>query len=342
MDELLEILKEIQEEAPRRLDAVNSLGELQELKALYLGRKRGKINEVQKGIGKLSVDQKRIIGAKLNEVKQQLEQLFVKKERQLKELAARAKQRETDITLPGDAFAIGSLHPVTKAMDHIVDIFVRMGFKVAYGPEVETDYYNFVALNTPKDHPARDLQDTFYISDDIVLRTHTSPMQIRVMEKIKPPLAYVFPGFVFRRDSDVSHTPMFSQVEGLMVAEQVTFSHLKGVLSEFARLYFGQDVKTRFRPHYFPFTEPSAEMDVSCVICKGKGCRVCKGSGWLEILGAGMVDPNVFDYVSYDNEQYTGFAFGMGVERIAMLKYNVDDLRLFYRNDLRFLGQFSL
>jgi phenylalanyl-tRNA synthetase alpha chain len=226
-------------------------------------------------------------------------------------------------------------------MEEVVSIFERMGFEVAEGPEVETDYYNFEALNIPKNHPARDMQDTFYISDDVVLRTHTSPVQIRVMEKLKPPVKIIAPGRVYRNDSDVSHTPMFHQIEGLLVDEHVTFGDLKGVLTEFVRLVFGEGIGVRFRPSFFPFTEPSAEVDMQCMICDGKGCRVCKDTGWLEILGCGMVDPEVFKSVGYDSSKYSGFAFGMGIERITMLKFGINDIRLFFENDVRFLRQFT-
>jgi len=240
----------------------------------------------------------------------------------------------------GVPFQEGRLHPITQVMEEVVEIFVSMGFEVAQGPEVEWDYYNFEALNIPRDHPARDMHDTFYFSSDMLLRTHTSPVQIRVMEAQRPPVQIVAPGAVYRRDSDISHTPMFHQVEGLMVDEGVSFAHLKGVLTLFVHRFFGKETALRFRPSYFPFTEPSAEVDIQCVICKGEGCRVCGETGWLEILGAGMVDPEVFRMVGYDPERYTGFAFGMGVERIAMLRYGINDIRLFFQNDVRFLEQF--
>ncbi|HEY5497051.1 MAG TPA: phenylalanine--tRNA ligase subunit alpha, partial [Syntrophales bacterium] len=245
-----------------------------------------------------------------------------------------------DVTLPGRAVGLGHLHPVTRVSQEICRIFARMGFNVVEGPEVETDYYNFEALNIPKDHPARDMQDTFYVEDNIVLRTHTSPVQIRTMEKMKPPVRILSPGRVYRPDSDVSHTPMFHQIEGLMVDRGVTFGDLKGTLTYFLRQIFGEDILLRFRPSFFPFTEPSAEVDIKCVMCGGKGCRVCGQSGWLEILGSGMVDPAVFENVGYDPEEVTGFAFGLGVERIAMLKYGISDIRLFFENDWRFLEQF--
>jgi phenylalanyl-tRNA synthetase alpha chain len=256
------------------------------------------------------------------------------------DLARRLASESIDITLPGRTSGIGREHPINTVLNEIIDIFVRMGFSVEEGPEVELDRYNFEALNIPKDHPARDMQDTFYVSDDVVLRTHTSPVQVRVMERKKPPLRFIAPGKVYRCDADVSHTPMFHQVEGLMVDEGITFSNLKGVLEAFVHQMFGPKIPVRFRPSFFPFTEPSAEVDIGCILCGGSGCRVCKGSGFLEVLGAGMVNPKVLDFCGIDTERYTGFAFGMGVERITMLKYRVDDIRLFFENDLRFLRQF--
>jgi phenylalanyl-tRNA synthetase alpha chain len=256
-------------------------------------------------------------------------------------LAARAGQTTLfDVTLPGRKPLQGHLHPITLVIKEVCQILTRMGFRVVKGPNVEVDYYNFEALNIPKDHPARDMQDTFYISGNVVLRTHTSPIQIRVMETQKPPVSIIAPGKVYRRDSDVSHTPMFHQVEGLLVDKSVTFGDLKGTLTSFLHEMFGRDTKLRFRPSFFPFTEPSAEVDIQCVICGGEGCRTCSHTGWLEILGAGMVDPAVYGFVDYDAEIYSGFAFGMGIERIAMLKYGIDDIQLFFRNDMRFLSQF--
>ncbi|MFC2088342.1 phenylalanine--tRNA ligase subunit alpha, partial [Calditrichota bacterium] len=246
-----------------------------------------------------------------------------------------------DLTLPGRKTFIGRMHPLSIVLEEIKRIFYNMGFRVEDGPEIETDFYNFEALNIPKDHPARDMQDTLYITEDIVLRTHTSPVQIRVMQANKPPISIIAPGRVYRRDTpDASHSPFFHQVEGLVVDEGINFGDLKGVITAFAHKMFGSDIKVRFRPSFFPFTEPSAEYDFNCVFCRGKGCKVCKNTGWVEISGAGMVDPNVFDAVGYDSEEYTGYAFGMGVDRIAMLKYGIDDIRLFFENDLRFLNQF--
>jgi phenylalanyl-tRNA synthetase alpha chain len=245
-----------------------------------------------------------------------------------------------DITLPGGTYRLGHRHPITRVEDEICDIFSRMGFEITEGPEVELDYYNFEALNIPKDHPARDMQDTFYVSDNVVLRTHTSPMQVRTMEKKRPPVWVVIPGKTYRRDSDVSHTAMFQQIEGLVVDKGITFGDLKGVLTSFVHQFFSPDTPLRFRPSFFPFTEPSAEVDIGCVICRGEGCRTCGFKGWLEILGSGMVDPEVYKFVDYDPEEVTGFAFGVGIERVAMLKYGIEDIRLFYENDLRFLKQF--
>ncbi|HRZ87260.1 MAG TPA: phenylalanine--tRNA ligase subunit alpha, partial [bacterium] len=252
----------------------------------------------------------------------------------------RFKAESVDVTLSGRRTVLGKRHPLNRVMEEVLGVFTRMGFAVREGPEIETEYYNFEALNIPKLHPARDMQDTFYVKDDLLLRTHTSPVQIRVMESMRPPLRVVAPGKVYRRDADVTHSPMFHQVEGFMVDEHITFADLKGVLTVFCRAMFGAETKVRFRPSFFPFTEPSAEVDISCVICSGKGCRVCKSTGWLEILGSGMIHPEVFRHVKYDSEKYSGFAFGMGIERIAMLKYGVNDIRLFFENDVRFLEQF--
>jgi phenylalanyl-tRNA synthetase alpha chain len=282
------------------------------------------------------------MGVMINEVKTFVEELFDNKSHEIKEEKKKRAiaEEKIDVTLPGRTLPVGSKHPVSQVMEEIVTIFERMGFEVAEGPEIETDYYNFEALNIPKNHPARDMQDTFYISEDIVLRTHTSPVQIRVMERQEPPIKIIAPGRVYRCDSDVSHTPMFHQIEGLLIDKDITFGDLKGVLTEFLRLVFGEGIGVRFRPSFFPFTEPSAEVDIECVICSGQGCRVCKESGWLEILGCGMVDPEVFKGVNYDPQIYSGFAFGMGIERITMLKFGINDIRLFFENDVRFLRQF--
>jgi len=325
------------------LKDINDIGSIQELinlKAKYIGKK-GIITEKIKNLGNLTPEERKSQGKHLNELKGFIEEIIKNKEEELKqkEISENLKKEFIDITLPGKDFYFGGSHPVNKTLLEIIDIFRELGFTVEEGPEVELDYYNFEALNIPKDHPARDMQDTFYVSEDVVLRTHTSPVQVRVMENKKPPLRFISPGKVYRCDSDVSHTPMFHQVEGLMVDENVSFSHLKGVLVYFLRRLFG-DIPVRFRPSFFPFTEPSTEIDIGCIICGGKGCRVCKGTGWLEVLGAGMVHPNVFKFAGYPEGRYTGFAFGMGVERLTMLKYGIDDIRLFFENDIRFLRQF--
>jgi len=321
--------------------AVTDLAGLQQIKSRYTGKK-GLLTEKLKALSAISPEERRDYGRLVNETKDFIE-LTVKE----KELAFRTLEKETrlktekiDITLPGKPFLLGRKHPINQILSEIKDIFVSMGFAIEDGPEVELDYYNFEALNLPKDHPARDMQDTFYVSDDVVLRTHTSPVQVRVMEKKKPPLKIIAPGKVYRCDSDVSHTAMFHQVEGLMVDTGISFSDLKGVLQLFIHSFFGKDTPVRFRPSYFPFTEPSAEVDIGCIFCSGKGCRICKTTGWLEVLGCGMVNPRVFEMSGYQPDEYTGFAFGMGVERMTMLKYSIDDIRLFYENDLRFLKQF--
>jgi phenylalanyl-tRNA synthetase alpha chain len=273
-----------------------------------------------------------------------LENLFDSKIAELKaiEMGLKLKEEKIDISLPGRLIQVGRKHPISLVTEEIKAIFIGMGFSVAEGPEIECDYYNFEALNVPRDHPARDMQDTFYINDEMLLRTHTSPVQVRTMEKLAPqiPVKIIVPGRVYRKDDDATHSPMFNQVEGLIVDENITFANLKGTLMLFAQKIFGEDVRVRYRPSFFPFTEPSAEMDISCVHCKGEGCRVCSHTGWLEILGAGMVHPRVLQYGGYDPEKVTGFAFGMGIERIAMLKYGINDLRLFFDNDKRFLTQF--
>ncbi len=311
---------------------------VQELNIKYLGRK-GQVTLLLRNVSKLPVEERPAAGRRTNQVKQQLEAAC---QAALVRLESEAADRfdAIDVSLPGRKTAPGSLHPLTRITQLICGIFTRMGFEVVEGPEVESDYYNFEALNIPKDHPARDMQDTFYVSDDIVLRTHTSPTQPRVMEKRQPPVRIIAPGKVYRCDSDLTHTPMFHQVEGLLVDENVSFGDLKGTLTAFVHQMFDDRIQVRFRPSFFPFTEPSAEVDILCVICRGKGCRVCSQTGWLEILGSGMVHPAVLENVGYDTSRYTGFAFGMGVERIAMLKYGVDDIRKYFDNDIRFLRQF--
>lgn len=334
-------LRQLQQEALAALqDAVN-LSALQDVRVKILGKK-GSLTEVMKGMRDLSADERPAIGSLVNSLKSLFESSFAARQLELQQqdVAARLASEKIDVTLPGRKTVSGSLHPVTLVTNEVVEIFSRLGFSVAEGPEIEEDFYNFEALNIPKDHPARDMQDTFYISDEQVLRTHTSPVQIRTMLENKPPVRIIAPGTVYRRDSDITHSPMFHQIEGFLVDAKVTFGDLKGVLTHFLNEFFGQGHKVRFRPSFFPFTEPSAEVDIECVICGGKGCRVCGKTGWLEILGCGMIDPEVFKSVNYDVDQYSGFAFGMGLERIAMLKYGVNDLRLFFDNDLRFLKQF--
>ncbi|RLB72612.1 MAG: phenylalanine--tRNA ligase subunit alpha [Deltaproteobacteria bacterium] len=336
-----ERLRQLQQDALSALKQADDLNVLQNVRVKILGKK-GSLTEVMKGMRDLSAEERPIIGNLVNTLKDLFENYFIDRQLELqqRDVAARLANEKIDVTLPGRKTVSGNLHPVTLVTNEVVEIFSRLGFAVAEGPEIEQDFYNFEALNIPKDHPARDMQDTFYIKDDQVLRTHTSPVQIRTMLEHKPPVRIIAPGTVYRRDSDITHSPMFHQVEGFLVDDKVTFGDLKGVLTHFLNEYFGQGHKVRFRPSFFPFTEPSAEVDIECVICGGKGCRVCGKTGWLEILGCGMIDPEVFRSVNYDVEKYSGFAFGMGLERIAMLKYGVNDLRLFFDNDLRFLKQF--
>jgi phenylalanyl-tRNA synthetase alpha chain len=327
--------------AREAIAAADSEETLLDVKVRFLGKK-GELTAIMKGMGRLSAEERPVIGALANRVKEEFEEAFQKRLTQVQEadIVARLQRERIDVTLPGRRAFRGTLHPITLVREEIGEIFSSLGFGIAEGPEVEKDFYNFEALNMPKNHPARDMQDTFYISDEVVLRTHTSPVQIRTMLTQAPPVRVIAPGTVYRRDSDLTHSPMFHQIEGIMVDRGVTFGDLKGVLTAFVTQFFGKGVGVRFRPSFFPFTEPSAEVDIQCVICGGNGCRVCKNSGWLEILGSGMIDPEVFKAVSYDPQIYSGFAFGMGLERIAMLKYGVDDLRLFFENDLRFLKQF--
>lgn len=335
------MFEEIKEKFFEDLSSTQTLHELNNLKVKYIGRK-GIITAQLKSLSSLSPSERPLVGKLINDIKLLIENEIASKESNLKdvELRNQLSSEYIDITLPGKYTSFGSEHPLNKVLSEVVDIFIRMGFSVEEGPEVELDYYNFEALNIPKEHPARDMQDTFYISEDIVLRTHTSPVQIRGMIKRKPPVRFIVPGKVYRCDADVSHTPMFHQIEGLMIDENITFSNLKGILVTFIHLMFGHEIPVRFRPSFFPFTEPSAEVDMGCILCNSAGCRVCKNSGWLEILGAGMVHPVVLENVGYDTEKYNGFAFGMGIERIAMLKYQIDDIRLFFENDIRFLRQF--
>lgn len=335
-----EDLLRLANEASDSLAACANASDLESFRVKYLGRK-GLFTSVMRNLGKAAKEDRPRLGQLANIQKKDLEIQFAEK------LEATSSQQNVksgtipvDFTLPGRSVPLGRLHPVTKVMEEMCSIFERLGFTVAEGPDVETDFYNFEGLNISKHHPARDMHDTFYINDNVLLRTHTSPMQVRTMEKSEPPLRMIAPGKVYRCDSDITHTPMFHQVEGFLVDKKISFADLKGVLAVFIGKMFDEKTAIRFRPSFFPFTEPSAEVDIACVICQGKGCRVCKQTGWLEILGAGMIDPEVFKKVGYDPEKYTGFAFGLGVERIAMLKYGITDIRLFYENDLRFLRQF--
>ena len=333
-DELLKL----RDEALKELEAVTDSNAVEDLQRRYLGRK-GSITLLLKRLPELPKEERPAVGKLVNQVKEELQKGFTEAANALT-ARAEAEVSAFDVTLPGKRIPRGHLHPITQTTEEICRIFARLGFQVVEGPEVELDYYNFEALNMPKDHPSRDMQDTFYISNNVVLRTHTSPMEIRVMEAQSPPVNIISPGKVYRPDSDISHTPMFHQVEGLLVDKGVTFGDLKGTLTAFVHQMFGGDTKLRFRASFFPFTEPSAEVDIQCVVCKGKGCRTCSQTGWLEILGSGMNDPELYRFVGYDPEVYSGFAFGMGVERVAMLKSGLDDIRLFFENDIRFLQQF--
>ncbi len=323
-----------------------TLAELEDLRIEFLGRK-GSVAQIMAQLPKLDPSERPAVGQKANEVKILLNTLFDNKKSTLEAAAEAQSLARFDVAMPARAPWQGSLHPVTLVMEEICDIFKKLGYDIMSGPEVETDYHNFEALNLAPDHPARDMQDTLYVADTVVMRTHTSPVQVRTMLAKRPPLAIIAPGKVYRRDSDITHTPMFHQVEGLLVDKKVSMAELRGTLTAFMRGVFGQSTEVRFRPSFFPFTEPSAEADISCCICGGKGhigndmCRVCKGTGWVEILGCGMVDPAVFKAVGYDSEEFTGFAFGLGVERVAMLKYGIGDLRMFFENDVRFLSQFA-
>ena len=331
-------IDQIYQEALKKIETAGSSQEIQAASVRYLGRK-GKLTQFLKNIATLPVEQRPAAGKRANEVKQKLDKAFGAAVANF-EASAQGPDDHIDVSLPGRPVPRGCLHPITQVNQEICDIFSNMGFDIAEGPEVELDYYNFEALNFPKDHPARDMQDTFFVSENIVLRTHTSPMQIRIMEKQSPPVRIITPGKVYRCDSDLTHTPMFNQVEGLLVDENISFGDLKGTLTAFVHQMFDEQTSLRFRPSFFPFTEPSAEVDILCVICRGRGCRVCSHTGWLEILGSGMVHPALYENVGYDAARYTGFAFGMGVERIAMLKYGIDDIRKFFENDIRFLSQF--
>ncbi len=343
---MIETLEKLHEEVVGRLKECTSEQELEQIRIDYLGRKGGKLNALLRGLRELPAQERPRAGEELNRHRTELETLLEERVNNLRETREHLTDggSRLDVTLPGNRVERGRPHPLTRVTDEIIDVFTGMGFEIARGPDVEDDYHNFEALNIPKDHPARDMQDTFFVSDDHVLRTHTSPVQIRVMEHRRPPLRIIAPGTVYRHDDDATHSPVFHQVEGFMVDHGITFGDLKGVLTHFLELIFEEEVRVRFRPSFFPFTEPSAEVDIGCILCRGAEeagkCRVCRGSGWLEILGSGMIDPNVFEFVDYDTESVSGFAFGMGVERIAMLKYGMDDIRLFFQNDARFLKQF--
>lgn len=335
-------LEQIKQVAIDALEKCDNLKALDELKIKYLGKK-GELTGILKQMGKLSAEERPVIGQLANEVRATIEAEIISRVQALKEkqLEEQLKAETIDVTMPGQKFNVGKQHPLTLVMDEIKEIFLGMGFDVVSGPEVELDYYNFEALNIPKDHPARDTQDTFYITDNVLLRTQTSPVQIRTMEKRKPPIRIISPGRVYRSDAlDATHSPVFHQIEGLVVDKGITMSDLKGTLELFVKGLYGEDSVVRFRPHHFPFTEPSAEMDVMCFNCHGEGCRVCKGEGWIEILGAGMVHPKVLQNCGIDPEEYSGFAFGMGLERVVMRRFAIDDIRMFFDNDMRFLDQF--
>jgi phenylalanyl-tRNA synthetase alpha chain len=336
-----EELDRLQKEVVISLSQASTEKEISEIRVKYLGKK-GSITQILKSLGTLPESERREIGQRANQLKESTETRIEEALSRIRDRDRREslEREKIDVTLPGRRIPVGKRHPLTQILDAVIDIFSRLGFEVVEGPEVELDYYNFEALNIPKGHPAREMQATFFVSDDVVLRTHTSPVQARTMEKKPPPVRVISPGAVYRCDSDPSHSPMFHQVEGLLVDKGITFADLKGVLTVFVHQMFGKKTKLRFRPSFFPFTEPSAEIDIECFICDGKGCGVCSNTGWLEILGSGMVDPAVYRFVNYDPEEVSGFAFGMGIERIAMLKFGINDIRLFFTNDLRFLRQF--
>ena len=336
-------LQELTARAHSEIEATDSLDGLDQIRVSYLGKK-GELTSLLKTLGSLPAEERKTAGQDINKAKQAVQQAIEARKSSLQQAAleARLASERIDVTLPGRGQTNGGLHPVTRTMQRIEDLFSQLGFAIEEGPEIEDDYHNFEALNIPSHHPARAMHDTFYFDAQTLLRTHTSPVQVRHMESDTPPLRIIAPGRVYRCDSDLTHTPMFHQVEGLLVDEQVSFSDLMGTLADFLKNFFENDeLQTRFRPSYFPFTEPSAEVDIQCVMCEGEGCRVCGHTGWLEVLGCGMVHPNVYKAVGIDNEQYTGYAFGMGVERLAMLRYGVNDLRLFFENDLKFLQQFK-
>ena len=334
-------LTDIIAQAEQAIVASQELKQLDQIRVEFLGKK-GRVTEQLKQLGKLPPEERREAGQAVNRAKERIQGQIQARQEALREaeLSRRLAEERIDVTLPGRGELPGGLHPVTRTLERIERLFMQIGFSVATGPEIEDDFHNFEALNIPEQHPARAMHDTFYFDAHRLLRTHTSPVQIRVMEQSAPPLRVIAPGRVYRCDSDVTHTPMFHQVEGLLVDRDVSFADLKGTLDEFLRQFFERELAVRFRPSYFPFTEPSAEVDIQCVMCSGAGCRVCSRTGWLEVLGCGMVHPRVFEHVGIDNEQFTGYAFGMGIERLAMLRYGVNDLRLFFENDLRFLRQF--
>ena len=335
-----ENVKDIEREARGEIDSADTIDGLERLRIKYLGRK-GIASQLIRGLANLPVEEKPAAGGAINRLKAALDQDLQQRREEILTKQTSSPDGQLDVTMPGARLDIGSIHPINKTISGICEIFSHMGFAVVEGPEIETEYNNFEALNIPVDHPSRDAFDTFYIKDEWLLRSHTSPVQVRYMQSHTPPFSIVVPGKVFRPDAvDASHSFMFHQVEGLIVSDNISFANLKWALLEFAQQYFGPTTRVRFRPHFFPFTEPSAEVDISCMICGGEGCRVCSNKGWLEILGAGMVDPSVFKAVGIDPEEFSGFAFGMGVERIAMLKYGINDIRLFFENDLRFLNQF--
>ncbi|MCG8529701.1 MAG: phenylalanine--tRNA ligase subunit alpha [Desulfovibrionales bacterium] len=342
---LIHELESLVQELNSGLDQAFSLSEVEDLRVAFLGRK-GKLAQIMQRLPELSPEERPEVGKTANIVKNKLAALLDERKTNLEKAAEEEKLSKFDPSMPGRMPWQGSVHPVTQVMTEICDIFKGLGYDIVTGPEVENDFYNFEALNLPPEHPARDMQDTLYVTDSILLRTHTSPMQARTMLKNEPPLAIIAPGKVYRRDSDLTHTPMFHQIEGLLVGEKVSLAELRGTLTAFLQKVFGAETKVRFRPSFFPFTEPSVEVDISCCMCGGEGevdcqpCRVCKQTGWVEILGCGMVDPEVFKKVGYDPEKYTGFAFGLGVERVAMLKYGIGDLRMFFENDVRYLNQF--
>jgi len=337
----MESLEALVARAQAAISDASDLVAIDNIRVQYFGKK-GEITDLQKTLGTLSAEERPKAGAVINDARNRVQQWLNDRKQALEQAAldAQLSGERVDVTLPGRGQSVGGLHPVTRTIERISAFFAGVGFEVADGPEIEDDYHNFEALNIPAHHPARAMHDTFYVNETHVLRTHTSPVQVRVMEATKPPIRIICPGRVYRCDSDLTHTPMFHQVEGLLVDKNVSFADLKGTIISFLRGFFERDLEVRFRPSYFPFTEPSAEMDIQCVMCSGKGCRVCKQTGWLEVGGCGMVHPRVFEYSKIDPEQYSGFAFGMGVERLAMLRYGVNDLRMFYENDLRFLRQF--